>query len=464
MSRSKELIKNTGILMIAKISTQIVSFLLLPLYTALLSTAEYGRVDIYTSLVMIIVPFLTLQLEMGMFRYYIVETNDTDKKKVVTNAFAVVAIMCIGISIIFWIVDFFFHLKNAGLVYAFYLAQTACTVMYQVCRAKGDNVGYGLSNFISSALAILLNVLFIAGLGWKVEGILLSSVIAHTVSFLYMIFRTKIYSELGREYISKETAKTLLTYSIPLVFNQIASWTINYSDRLIILWKLGEGANGIFSVACKFANITGTFFNVFNVAWTENIVRSMSDRDGKTYIRDMFTLIFRIYMLLITGIINLLPIVFTIFVRGDFVEAYHHIPIQLVGMLFSGMSSAVGSIYIAYNRTKEVSITTILAGVCNVLVHLLLINSCGLYAASISTLVSFIALFIYRMIFIRKFFEISLDIKKTLIQLFVLMFAWIAYSSKNIVLILIGLAANLICVGIVIYNNKQHLMKLTKKD
>ena len=195
--------------------------------------------------------------------------------------------------------------------------------------------------------------------------------------------------EIGREYINKETAKILLTYSVPLVFNQIASWTINYSDRLIILWKWGEGANGIFSVACKFANITGTFFNVFNVAWTENIVRSMTDKDGRTYIRDMFTLIFRVYVVLITGIINVLPIVFTFFVRGDFVEAYHHIPIQLVGMLFSGMSSAVGSIYIAYNRTKEVSITTILAGVCNVIVHLSLLNISGLYAASISTLVSF---------------------------------------------------------------------------
>lgn len=463
MSRSRDLLKNTGILMIAKISTQIVSFLLLPLYTALLTTAEYGRVDIYTSLVMIIIPFLTLQLEMGMFRYYIVETNETDKKKVVSNALAIVAVMCIGISLIYWGINLFYRLQYAGLVYAFYLAQTICTVMYQVCRAKGDNVGYGLSTFISSALAIILNVLFIAGLGWKVEGILLSSIVAHVISFLFMVFRTKIYLEIGREYINKETAKILLTYSVPLVFNQIASWTINYSDRLIILWKWGEGANGIFSVACKFANITGTFFNVFNVAWTENIVRSMTDKDGRTYIRDMFTLIFRVYVVLITGIINVLPIVFTFFVRGDFVEAYHHIPIQLVGMLFSGMSSAVGSIYIAYNRTKEVSITTILAGVCNVIVHLSLLNISGLYAASISTLVSFVLLFIYRMIFIRKFFVVSLDVKKTLIQMIVLVFAWAAYSSKNTVLIISGLAANLLCAGILVYNNRKHLMHLVKK-
>ena len=49
MSRSKELVKNTAILTIGKMCTQFVSFLLLPLYTALLSTEEYGIVDLFTT-------------------------------------------------------------------------------------------------------------------------------------------------------------------------------------------------------------------------------------------------------------------------------------------------------------------------------------------------------------------------------------------------------------------------------
>ena len=71
MSRGKELVNNTGILLAAKISTQLINFFLIPLYTSLLSTQEYGEIDIYTSLVMIVIPFLTLQLEMGVFRFFI---------------------------------------------------------------------------------------------------------------------------------------------------------------------------------------------------------------------------------------------------------------------------------------------------------------------------------------------------------------------------------------------------------
>lgn len=59
MSRSKELVKNTAILTIGKMCTQFVSFLLLPLYTALLSTEEYGIVDLFTTYIACVAPIVT---------------------------------------------------------------------------------------------------------------------------------------------------------------------------------------------------------------------------------------------------------------------------------------------------------------------------------------------------------------------------------------------------------------------
>ena len=46
MSRRTELAKNTAILTVGKICTQCISFFLLPLYTAILSTEEYGTFDL----------------------------------------------------------------------------------------------------------------------------------------------------------------------------------------------------------------------------------------------------------------------------------------------------------------------------------------------------------------------------------------------------------------------------------
>ena len=45
MGETSRLIKNTGIIAVGGMATKLVSFLLLPLYTSVLSTADYGTVD-----------------------------------------------------------------------------------------------------------------------------------------------------------------------------------------------------------------------------------------------------------------------------------------------------------------------------------------------------------------------------------------------------------------------------------
>lgn len=464
MSRGKDLIKNTGILMIAKISTQFVGFMLLPLYTALLSTSEYGEVDIYTSMTMIVIPFLTLQLEMGLFRFFITESSEDSRSKIITTSFSIISIILCIASVLYWLCAALFNLKYSGYIFAFYISQTISAVLLQVCRAYGNNKAYGIASFISSALAICLNVLFIAGFHWKVEGILLSSTIAQLISIIYIVLVTHVFQYFDIHSFDGATGKKLLNYSVPLVFNQISSWAINYSDRVIILSAWGTSANGVYSLANKFSNITNTFFNVFNVAWTENVVRCMEDKDSSKYISEMFALIYNIYLALVTGIINLLPFVFNLLVNENYNEAYGQVPVLLLAIFFSGMAATIGSVYIAYNKTKEVSITTILASVCSIVMHLGLLKSCYLYAASISTLVSFALLFIYRYIYIKKFFELKVTFSKMLPQMAIYGFAWIAYIWKEPVAIISGLVLNLIYIGIVFMRNKDMLLGMLKQN
>ena len=67
----RELIKNTIIVAIGKFSTQIISFLLLPLYTSILTTSEYGIYDFLITVAVFLVPMITLLLEESMFRFLI---------------------------------------------------------------------------------------------------------------------------------------------------------------------------------------------------------------------------------------------------------------------------------------------------------------------------------------------------------------------------------------------------------
>lgn len=463
MSKGKELLKNTGILMIAKISTQIVNFLLMPLYTTLLTTQEYGVIDIYTSMTMIIIPFITLQIEMALFRYFIVSNNKEEKEEIISSSYFVVAIMIVITSIIYCVIVKLLNLQYIKLLYGYYFTQVIYTLLLQTCRANKKSIDYGVASFICSAFAVVLNVLFIKGLNLKAEGILISYILAQIASSVYIIFRTKVYKYFKIVKIKIKRIKALLKYSVPLVVNQVASWTINYSDHLIIYNTWGEGKNGIYAIATKFSNILHAFFSVYNVAWTESVVRNIDEEDGSKYISKVFEMTFNTYLILIIGILNVLPFCFKLLVKGDFINAYQYVPFLLMSMLFSGMAATIGSIFISYNKTKEVSITTVLAGICNITIHFALLQHFELYAAAISTLVSFVLLYTYRIIALRKFFKLEYSRKKIFFGLLIAILSWISYALKNPIYIITCFIINIGLIYILIKNNKETLKQFLKR-
>ena len=88
MNKKSELVKNTFIILMGKVCTQFLSYFLLPLYTSCLNSEEYGIVDLITTYVTLLVPIITLQLEMGIFRELIDARNDELKQKfIITSGF-----------------------------------------------------------------------------------------------------------------------------------------------------------------------------------------------------------------------------------------------------------------------------------------------------------------------------------------------------------------------------------------
>ena len=79
MQEKKKLLQNTFIIALGRCSTQVLSFLLLPLYTSLLSTSEYGNYDLLNTISIFIIPFITLLMEESMFRFLIDAKDEKEK-------------------------------------------------------------------------------------------------------------------------------------------------------------------------------------------------------------------------------------------------------------------------------------------------------------------------------------------------------------------------------------------------
>ena len=445
MNREKQLIKNTAIITVGKICTQMVSFFLLPLYTAILTTAEYGVVDLLNTLVSLLLPIVTFQIEQAVFRYLIDARNDEEKTaKVISTTVFTVIIQCIIYLAIFILVSRWINNEYKYFLATNVIACIGSSIMLQISRGLGDNQTYAIGSFITAGVTIIFNVIFIVGFRFGAYGMLTASLLANIICVIFIFIKKKIYRYLSITEYKKELLKKLWKYSLPLIPNQLSWWVFNSSNRLIISTFLGMSANGIFAAAHKFSSVYITIYNIFNMTWTESATLHIDDEDNSEFFSKITNNMFSLFSCLCFGIIAFMPFIFPIMINEAYGEAYNQIPILMLASLGNVGVGLISVIYIARKKTKEVAKISIMAAVINLIVHLTLIKFIGLYAASISTLVAYYSMLIYRFIDVRKYVKLNLDKKMLLRALVMVVFLLFAYYLNNFILNIIMVLVTII--------------------
>lgn len=463
MNKEKQLIKNTAIVSIGKICTQLITFFLLPLYTAVLTTEQYGVVDLLNTLVGLFLPIVTLQIEQGIFRY-LIECRDNleEKKKIITTSLLFTFAQSVLYLLIFFIISGFINNEYKYFLATNLIAGMFSTILLQISRGLGDNFKYAVGSFISGVVIVVLNVIFIVLFHWGAYGMLIATLIGNMSCALYIFLSKKIYKYINRKSYNKKTLKEMLKYSIPLVPNMISWWVVDASDRTIVTSFLGIGMNGILSAATKFSNVISTLYSVFNLTWTESAAININSEDRDEFFSKILDFIIRFFGALILGIIAFMPLVFSMMINEKFGEAYYQIPILMIGSIFNIATSFLGSIYVAKKITKEIAKTSIFAAVINLGINISLINFVGLFAASISTAIAYFAMTIYRAIDSRKY--VNLRINKSVVISYILMLViTIVFYYIRIKLICFVIAMMVVIYAIIINKNSiKFILNLVK--
>ena len=412
MSREKELIKNTGIITIGRVCTQMISFFLLPLYTAVFSTTEFGVVDLFNTIVALLVPILTIQIEQALFRFLIdARENEEDKTKLITSAFTLVVIGIVTYTLIFMCIAPFISNEYKYYLLINVFATILSTLMLQIARGLGRNTQYSIGSFIVAGFTVILNVLFIVVLRLGVSGMFLAIFIANMLAAIYLLLSKKTYKYIVPKKFNSKLLKPMVKYAAALIPNAISWWIINVSDRTIISSMMSVAANGIYAAANKFSGMYINAYNIFNVAWTESAAVHINDHDKDEYFSKTINTAFKVFGCFALIIIGVTPFIFPTLINNKFNEAYNQIPLLMLSSLFNVGVGLISAIYVAMKRTKDISKTSFFAAVINIAVNVALIKYIGLYAASLSTIVAYLAMFIYRAIDCRKYVKVKWDIK-----------------------------------------------------
>lgn len=231
---------------------------------------------------------------------------------------------------------------------------------------------------------------------------------------------------------SSVSLKELLHFSMPIVPSSIALWVVNLSDRLIIIHFMGAAANGIYAVANKIPSLYSTAYGIFNLAWTETASKVSDDGDPAEYYTKLFSGLFKFLIGVMLALIAVTPIIFSVLVKGDYGAAFFQVPILYFGIFFNSLVNFYSGIYIALKRTKQVGYSSVAGAIINAAINVLLIGEIGLYAASISTAVSFLVIAIYRAIDLNKVIEIKYNMKEIAVGMGLFFMATVCLNCNQV--------------------------------
>ena len=432
-TRKSNLIKNTFIIFLGTLFTRLVSFFLLPLYTGILSTSEYGVIDLLNTLISLIVPIITLQIDQALFRFLISERNNkTNIKKIVSNSFFFLLISLSFYLLLFIFISVFIQNEYKYLLALILIANVFSNFCLQFSRGVGNNKTYSIAGFMIAISTIISNIIFLLGLKYRVTGMLIGSLIGNLIGSSYLFIRLKIYTYLSITLVNKQYLKKMLKYSVPLVPNQLSWWVFNTSDRVIVTILLGLSYTGLLSIAYKFSSIYILLYNIFNTSWTESVSLHIDDDDFEEFFNSTFNEVFNLFYSIALCMISFLTVFFSIFINSKFSESYYLIPIAIFAGLFQVIVGLVSTVYVAKSDTKAIANTSIVSAIVNLVIHFSLIKYIGIYAAVVSTLLSYLIFAIYRTFDVnKKYVKINVKLLFFISKIPVLLFALIVYYLSN---------------------------------
>jgi O-antigen/teichoic acid export membrane protein len=300
--RMSTLLRHSVVYGLGSIASKLVSIVLLPLYTRYLSRADYGRVELSLTVVIVLSILVQLGLTNALFRFWFDSDDDAQRARIFRSVLltvGVVASAALALVIVFAspIADAIFDHSTAvtrDLVRISAVGLWA-NALYDVLRAA-LRVQQRATTFVVVNLANLLlttagTIVFVAVFDLRARGLLLGNYIGTVaaVALLLVMLRSWLVARAAADSTpTTSTLKAMLAFGIPMVPAALALWAVNLANRPIIVAILGSSALGVYAIGAKLAQGILLLVSAFQMAWPAFAHSIKSDDDARrTYARTL---------------------------------------------------------------------------------------------------------------------------------------------------------------------------------
>ena len=451
--RFGKLFSDTVILAIGTFGSKLLVFLLMPLYTALLSPSQYGTAELITGTANLIMPFACVGITNGIFRF--AAEKGTDREGVFSSGMVLLGAglcgtvllgavaLCIGAA---WRTEIL-------LVVLYVLAADLQAVCAQYVRAVDRTRLFAVQGILNTLVTVGFNIPFLMAFDLGVTGYVLSTVVGNLLTTAFLVVSARLWRVFRLSHVSRTAMRELFRFSLPMVPTTICWLITDLSDRYLVSWFCGEAVNGVYSAAYKIPTIVNLVSGIFMQAWQFSAV--VQSADGEECSR-FYSQVFRGFLSVIFigsgGLILLSPWLCRLLLNSAYHEAWRYMPTLLCSAALESVVSFLASVYMVRKKSMHSFLTAVAGTGLNLLLNFLFIPQTGTFGgalgAAIATLIGYAAVWVLRMADVPRLLRFRLYLPRQLCSLALLLAAaavmtagagWSVYGTLGLFLVLAGI-------------------------
>lgn len=398
------------------------AFLLLPLYTRHLSTAEYGIVALTMSILSILTVIFPLGLHSAMTRLWFAGSSDAERRR--SSGTIWVGIMLSGL-VMALIVDLLGRQLAPrvfpGVVFSPYIQFAIWTafltafslVPLNLLQIRERPGLYVLLTVGGALITTTLVVVFVVVRNTGAYGYLLGGLLGAALMVPLYLVMTLRNVTLALDW---GVLRRALLYSLPLVPHALAGWMLEVSDRAVLARLVSLGDLGIYSLGYQFGAVLGLVVTAFTAAWVPFLFRTLSERGSEAHalVARLATYYSAVLCFVGLGIALLIRPVLGLMVDPAFHSAYRITPWVVGGTLLNGLYIIPVGFLFWSERTRLIPMVTLTAGLLNVGLNLWLVPSHGILAAAWATLISYGVMFLLIWVITQRVYPFPYEWKRML--------------------------------------------------
>ncbi|MDD2685736.1 MAG: oligosaccharide flippase family protein [Gallionella sp.] len=398
--KKHSLLGSSAIYLLTSFVASAIPFLLLPVLTRYLDTADYGVVTMFGLWQSVLGVFVGLSVQGAIgVRYFDRET--IDMQRYVSSCIFILIISTVltlcGVYIFSSYLERYTALIRDWLLIGVLITamQFLISIRLSLWQVSGYPKKYGFMQIAQGAInaGLSLMMVVVAGLTWEGRLGAISVAVAMTSIFALKSLWNEgwLTTNINFDYV-----KNALAFGMPLIPHVLGGMFLSLTDRVLLTNLIGIDAAGIYAVALQIGMIVSLATMAFNQAYAPWLYEQLKKTNKQLNCRIVrYTYLYFAAVTVVALLIGICaPLIMSVMVGNQFQDGAEVVIYVALGFAFGGMYFMVTNYVFFAGYTGKLAINTFFVGVINVMLTFLLIEKNGIVGAGQGFMLSQALLFL----------------------------------------------------------------------